>query len=663
MKKKESKRNIIINLLTSGTFDQYDIGKRSRIMFLNSLSLVGAAFLYFFTIREYLNQELIFSIVIGICAIIMTFTFIFARVTKMFVISNIIVTCFTFLLFGFLTVSTGQEVTGVLWASGYSLVALFLMGIVGGSIFTITFIIGIALCFFIPSLKISTFSDYYKFSLFASITFVYSVALTYERVRRNTHRKLVESNTELSQITNDLKLEKHQTDSIMNNVQEGIFLINRNLNMESTYSMFLKDIFNIDDFEGRTFESLFTNSLGEKELSSLHDFLELFFSKKVNQDLMKRINPLERVAVSIIQKGESKEHHLSFLFSQIEQGAGNFSILGVARDITEEVLLEQQLKEDEITYERNMENLFQIIHVDAEMMKDFINDTEIDLDHINGLMREEPGNTRNLLNKIYQSVHSIKSNAFSLGLSSFGKKVHEIEDKLKHLISKGSEWKDLLKFTIDLGDLAKDLGDIKQLINRIVSFQGSKILHTEDGIIEKTLHSIISQESQKLGKRINLISKEFASDKIPEKYKKVVKETLVQLVRNSIVHGIEKPKYREECNKHPIGKIMLQLKEKDDSINLIYRDDGAGINLEKIREKAKSFKDFSHIDIHAMEDSKLAGLIFHPGFSTADKESTTAGRGIGMNVVKSNIEKTGGSLKFRFSPGKFSEFRMVFPKK
>ncbi len=136
-------------------------------------------------------------------------------------------------------------------------------------------------------------------------------------------------------------------------------------------------------------------------------------------------------------------------------------------------------------------------------------------------------------------------------------------------------------------------------------------------------------------------------------------EPMVHMIRNSIDHGIEMPDDRETAGKPGMGTINLKAYHKGGNIVIEIEDDGRGLNREKIREKAISSGLVKADDI--LSDQEIDNLIFHPGFSTADKITDISGRGVGTDVVKSKIDKLRGRVDVQSRPGKGTTFFIWLP--
>lgn len=138
-------------------------------------------------------------------------------------------------------------------------------------------------------------------------------------------------------------------------------------------------------------------------------------------------------------------------------------------------------------------------------------------------------------------------------------------------------------------------------------------------------------------------------------------DPLIHLIRNAVDHGIESPEERIAAGKKPEGTIQLSAKQEGDHILIIIADDGKGMSAEKIRAKAVEKGLISADEANGLDDRQSLNLIFLPGFSTAEKVSDVSGRGVGMDVVRTNITKLNGTIDVQSEPGRGTTFIISLP--
>jgi two-component system chemotaxis sensor kinase CheA len=130
-----------------------------------------------------------------------------------------------------------------------------------------------------------------------------------------------------------------------------------------------------------------------------------------------------------------------------------------------------------------------------------------------------------------------------------------------------------------------------------------------------------------------------------------IKDPLTHIVRNSIDHGLETPSARVAKGKNPTGRLGLRAFHEGGQVNIEISDDGAGIDIERVRKKATECGLVAPERARTMSDREVTNLIFQPGFSTAEKVTNVSGRGVGMDVVRTNIEKIGGTVDIHSRAG------------
>ena len=176
--------------------------------------------------------------------------------------------------------------------------------------------------------------------------------------------------------------------------------------------------------------------------------------------------------------------------------------------------------------------------------------------------------------------------------------------------------------------------------------------------VSERLYRIVRQAGKEVGKKVNL---EIRGGRVEIDRSMLEKLTapFEHMLRNSIDHGLEAKDKRAEIGKPEVGEIVLSLKQEGNELNLTLSDDGAGLNLPKILQKARE-KGLVKPD-EQLTDEQIMYLIFEPGFSTADAVTQLSGRGIGMDVVKSEISDLGGRIQLDSQPGQGSTFTLHLP--
>ncbi|WP_262027296.1 hybrid sensor histidine kinase/response regulator [Microvirga sp. Mcv34] len=174
------------------------------------------------------------------------------------------------------------------------------------------------------------------------------------------------------------------------------------------------------------------------------------------------------------------------------------------------------------------------------------------------------------------------------------------------------------------------------------------------------LPRVVRDLSNELSKKIELVM-QGADTELDRQVLEVIKDPLTHMVRNSADHGIEGPADRKAAGKPEKGTIRLNAYHEGGSITIEIADDGKGLNFAAIRKKAVERGIASDSEVERMSDAQVAKFIFHPGFSTAAKVTSVSGRGVGMDVVKTNIELIGGTVDIRSEQGRGTTFTIKIP--
>ncbi len=176
--------------------------------------------------------------------------------------------------------------------------------------------------------------------------------------------------------------------------------------------------------------------------------------------------------------------------------------------------------------------------------------------------------------------------------------------------------------------------------------------------ISERLYRVTRQASKEVDKRVNLDIRG-ANVEMDRSVLEKMAGPFEHLLRNAIVHGIENRDLRRHSGKAEIGELLVEVRQEGNEVVICFRDDGQGLNLQRIREKALAIGMITK-DEHPA-DAEVASMIFEPGFSTASEVTELAGRGVGMDVVRSEAASLGGRVEVASEPGKGAEFTIRLP--
>jgi two-component system chemotaxis sensor kinase CheA len=180
------------------------------------------------------------------------------------------------------------------------------------------------------------------------------------------------------------------------------------------------------------------------------------------------------------------------------------------------------------------------------------------------------------------------------------------------------------------------------------------------GALFEKFPRLVRDLAQATGKRVSLLT-EGRETELDKNILEVIKDPLTHIIRNAIDHGIEDPERRTERSKAPEGQIVLRAFHEGGQVNIEISDDGNGIDVERVRAKAVQKGVLPADRAARMTEQELMQLIFAPGFSTAEQVTQLSGRGVGMDVVKTNIEKIGGTIDLHAMLGRGTTIHIKIP--
>lgn len=180
------------------------------------------------------------------------------------------------------------------------------------------------------------------------------------------------------------------------------------------------------------------------------------------------------------------------------------------------------------------------------------------------------------------------------------------------------------------------LDNLESMVKNIRVLPLAMVFH----LFGRMVRDIAQENNKKID--LEIVGSETTTDK---KIIEEIKTPLIHIIRNAIDHGIETPEERTAAGKNPTGKIILSAKQVNNKVIIEIKDDGRGINLAKIKEKALHKGFLTEEELESMDDDQITNLIFAPGFSTGDEITNLSGRGIGLDVVQTKIQQLNGRVR------------------
>ncbi len=457
-----------------------------------------------------------------------------------------------------------------------------------------------------------------------------------------------------------------QSEVVFENVQQGIFLLDKKFRISKLYSKAMEMIFDRKKIGGENFANFMRPLIIPRDLEALEMFMRHLFNPDMDEDVVNQLNPIEQVKIYTESNGVVSTKYIHVGFTRILRKGQIQSIMVTVSDETKSVLLQQHLEEAEQKKKQETEQVLSILKIDPSVLRGFLFNTKKALSNISERYESFEGDDyKLLLDETFESIHNLKGNASVIGLDLMSGKFHDIEEAITRLKGGVVKGKDFLTILYEIDAANKILGEMAEMLRKIADIY--KKFPAEGQVVSNimvinTLQKGAETLSEELGKPVSLQLKNDKNIVIPETYINPFKDIMIQLIRNSLAHGIEEGNVRVAKGKALKGNITIDISSTaQDDILVAYRDDGAGLDLDKIKEKAIERNIVSEFEAENLAPEKIPDLIFRRGFSTSDKADTHSGRGQGMNLVKNIIEDQKGAYSINFDQGKFFEMIIKLP--
>lgn len=352
--------------------------------------------------------------------------------------------------------------------------------------------------------------------------------------------------------------------------------------------------------------------------------------------------------------------YFSFVFTTVLEKKLLPIALDIQDDTIEELNLDEQLSKEVIT---NLSEDKESSRETEETEKDVTEEAEVIFEELDEPNQEETLEEAPELQEIQNSASTKKSAAVSTVEDSIRVHVSLLNDLLNLASEMVLGRNQLLRNIEEHRKEISGLDAILQNIDRVTTELQEKVMQTRMqpvGNVFNKMPRVIRDLSKKLGKEVEL-NIEGSHVELDKSIIESLSDPLTHLIRNAVDHGLESPDKRRKSGKTPSGQVDLKAYHESGYVHIDIVDDGAGIDAEIIKNKALEKGLVSESDLKNMNDQEILQLLMMPGFSTAEKITDVSGRGVGMDVVKTNIEKLGGTIEITTKLGEGTTFRMILP--
>lgn len=502
-----------------------------------------------------------------------------------------------------------------------------------------------------------------------------------------------------------------QVRDILDHIDQGLFTVNLDGTINHEYSRATEEMLVAQQLHSQKIQDVLGMSLEQR--SSWDDWVTLVQRRSTSMrwEKLTRLSPVQEIPV---EQSDGKTRILHFEFQQIRNKDGLLvRLMILVQDVTEARRIERIVKEEQARHENEVRTILGLVNTVPELIQEFFRDIDNRLrnvERIFALVKANhqldsfaPTDVRQFASA-FRDLHTIKGNASSYGFEELGHLAHAAEDALERLRDnigqdREEDIESLTELLQKIQHERKNIDDTARMLNggidgMMVSISERKIVHIQRlartllretareehnpyaplliscdqlrrvpfGKLVDKFSTMVERLSSKLGKKIAFQST--PQDLEVEPMLVVgVNDILVQLIRNAIDHGVEMPEVRRLRGKSPEGHIWLIFRQTDESIFLEIHDDGVGIDPDAVADKAISSGMITTEELDHMDRRTRMDLVFLPGFTSRDQVSEVSGRGVGLDVVRRELAKLGGSVALESVVGKGSVFRIEVPRK
>src|SRR5690348_5540319 len=371
---------------------------------------------------------------------------------------------------------------------------------------------------------------------------------------------------------------RQQTEDILRTVREGLFLLDADLKIGEIHSDATGSLFQRESVAGITFEDLLRDLVTPKTLAIATKFVKVLWSERTKENLIRSINPLNEVEILVGEKGskDAETRYLEFNFHRVRREGAITHVLVSVSDVTARVALAAQLKGAQDNAQTQMDAFLSILHVDPNQLSSFLDDSDVAFKMINATLRDparDSASFRRKIDGLFRQIHSIKGEASAIGLGSMEARAHALESDLAALRERTDlTGDDFLPLLTKFDDLVSHSQSVREMVTKLASFRDSfapkhapaagGVAHASSGdtasrkgldadavaaeaTLQRSAREGFVASAQQLADRIandhgkKVVVTCRGHDQVPESYRRPVKDVLIQLIRNAVVHGIE----------------------------------------------------------------------------------------------------------------------------
>ncbi len=485
-------------------------------------------------------------------------------------------------------------------------------------------------------------------------------------------------------------------EAVMKYADQGLFMLDAAGNLLPTASHSMQTLFRRKDLNHLTFEKLLVPVVSPKTLTVARAFIAALLGAP--RDAVPPQNPLACVDMRLTNAdGSFDSAHYAFEFDSIAApGEPPFWLVRVT-DITSRIQLTQEVEDLRSQVRTQGEILRGVLRMGAARFGAFMQKTEESMKTINAVLKKPAREAEAFRHKIEETldeVDRVRRDAAAFKLTALVGSARVFEDALHDLRSRSElSGSDFLPVAVKMDQLYSQFALVKSLTSAAapprdsessapaqnVTENGTLILAAPKllaegaelkpvlaaprtapaGSLDGALQSLTEHVSQEQHKDVVLESA--GLDLVPPKYQAAIKNVAIQLIRNAVMHGIEPAAVREAAGKPAAGRLRLQFKVKSEGYQLLFEDDGRGIDPHEVRATAIARGVSTPEAAARMRDREAIKLIFKSRYTTLAESSADTRHGGGMSLVRRYVHESGGKIALASLTGRDTRFKIVLP--
>lgn len=455
----------------------------------------------------------------------------------------------------------------------------------------------------------------------------------------------------------------------VNAINVGCLELNARLDIVHVHNIVCHKLLGEKELVNVNFAQILSHRMSQERYRQLDSVFDALLNKQDIAQPDGQKNPFDCIKIRIINNhGIQVTRYLRCEFEKHDDFLKNGIWLVTIRDVSRAVRISREIKLSRTESDLKINTVMSLIQFEKDLIEEFLEDTVDSMKTLVNYLKSEADShsaCQAKLELIYGIAHQIKGDASMLSLDVISGAVHEFESNLTSLNCcdnlTNAHFKELRQSVKVIVNALKEVNTIFDKLREGGWNESAKEGKENKNNLVRQLNYLIKKIALDNHKHVVLVTDGDLDNSIPAEYNKIIGKLLTQLTRNAIVHGIEDIDTRLMCRKTPYGCIHVFTQHEDGKFILRVRDDGAGINLRMVKKAALTSGLFPEEDIAGWNSEQTIDALFKPGFSTAKQLTEHAGRGIGLDVIKSTILKYGGKVSVDTAEGKFTEFVVEFP--